>query len=288
MKHYKQAMNDLHVPQESLDRALDRIYDVPQENAPALPPQKRRSLKWAGAVAAVLAVAMVCGGIALAGRGQSGANGFVVKANAAALGTSYVTLGAMERDNSPHGYSFDENHNVSYMAIEQGVRFDVTCEGENIDAVEYKINGRGYFAFDGGTDGVTVTEGVPQTDAEQNPYFGYDGSSYALAYRTDGKANAAPHLVLYVEDFGGSYCREFLRFDAATGTWVTGKGVDYDRWFYEMFTSDADGCSVDITVTYKDGATETKTVTFALSLEERPNEDGGSHTAAVLSAKLAG
>lgn len=289
MKNYRQAMDDFHAPQEQLDRALDRVYDVPQDSTPALLPQKRRSFRWVGAAAAVLAVAMLFGGIAFAGKGNAGANGFVVRANAAELGTGYVSLGAMERDNSPHGYSFDENHNVTYMAIEQGVRFDVTCEGENIDTVEYKINGKGYFAFDGGTDGVTVTESVPQTDSEQNPYFGYNGSSYALGYRVGADSSAdAPHLVLYTEDFGGSYCRAFMQFDEEKGAWISGKDISYEQWFYEMFTA-GDGCSVDVTVTYRDGLTETKTVTFALSLEQRSDGDfeDGSYTVAVLSARLA-
>lgn len=229
--------------------------------------QRSRERAWyrfAGCVAAVLAVAMLFGGISLAGVFRGSGNSFVLTANAAELSKArFVNLGKMENAGGGGGFDIDNDRVVQSFELTEGVELPLLCEGENIQTITYTFNGNGYFNIKSTAEGVSGKTAYNSTyGASYSDDLDEVVTSYTVDYAHQKDCRSVVNFTR--SETGGAYCRQItegITYDEKTDQFEL--PLDTEQYFAALFTqSNTD--TVNVTVTYTDGSTETQTLVFEL------------------------
>lgn len=293
---YTHAIDSIKVPQDAIDRALDAVYDnTPELKIEVVRTQSHGKFRLVPAVAAVLAAVILAGGAAL-GIALKPQNSFYITANAAEINSvDEVRIGELKSNNNAVRIAFDSPDKVYYLAQCKTAAFPVICNGNNIDKITYAIDGNGYLAVRENAQGVSDLEYVPDVpddyyEAEKYPYNIADTEDYSIkvksfsqSYETQSETTAM--LGLFAFDENAEYCRRFsseIQFDNESGEYHQGKDFDFEDMYYNLFRQN--NYSVDITVTFKDSSTQTKTL--LLGIEKAESNETEERTPLVITAKL--
>lgn len=286
-KHYVQFISEVKASETTVDKAVDAIYN--SNNVRRTKENKSWGMRSFGiaATAAVLCLVFILGFVFYP-FSENDKNSFVISAGAQELNTYSLTeLGELKCEFNSLGIGFDDNNQVTALTMCEYLSFPVSCSGENIEKITYTINGKGFFFLPD-----SATEISDKVFFENPPApFPYEHSDYAECYRekvvsfsmNGQRQNPNLLLGLYIGDFdGGEYCQEYAV--NYSDDFSYGKNFDYQQMYYELFNED--DYSVDVTATFADGSTSTKTMD--LIIEKREESVGlEQKTCLIISAKLA-
>lgn len=226
------------------------------------------------AVVVCIAVIVAVGGILADVLSQKNTNSFILTANAQQMNTAtYTHLGILSGNNSSTVAEIDtETQKWLYMNIERIVDFPVIADGENIVKTNFRFNGNGYFLLSDNAEisdkEFVVSKSSWQGNPDHYPYTqeeeNYPEKVYSYSLSPTTTANQYVKLALFVQDEKGKYCQkaDMLRQYDEQEKVGSASTKYFNQWFWEMFQEYSNNYSIDVTVTYKDGSTETKKIVF--------------------------
>lgn len=272
---YNQVMGEIKVRKSAVEKAVDGIYESNRVNLELKDKSKVRSVWGISAAAALLCLVMLAGMIFYPFLDKK-EHAFVISVGAAELNTfDLVELGELKWESGSFGLGFDEESNVNSIILVEFLDFAINCNGKNIEKITYKINGKGFFYL---PDSCVWAFEKQDFETEDENLFPYSSTEWSYLGRYSEKVvsfSANPRyqnnnllLGLYTGDYGGEYCR---MYDDFYGTEIEGNPkFDYQQMYYELFSSDE--YSVDITATFTDGSTQTKTINLEIGIKTTLSE----------------
>ena len=293
-KRYNEFMSTVTAPDSAVEKAVEGMYNSGTIATIRKYKSKHRSYFGVAATAAVLCLVILLG-VMCYPFGAGADNSFVISAGAAELNTYELTkLGELKCEFNSLGLGFDEENQANCITMCEWLDFPITCAGEDIDTITYKVQGKGFFTIS--ETATNISDKVPfESLSEIMPYdkihlsgingahyYGEKFSSFTADYLYQ---NQGVLLCLYTNEDNGKYCQKYndSAFDTDDGV-ARGKDLDYQEMYYDLFSSD--DYSIEITARFEDGTTLTKTVDLVIekSEEENYSEQG---TTLTISAKLA-
>lgn len=292
---YTNLMDSIKASECAVEKAVKSIYSNEKANNVISFKHRRKSYTRFVPITAMLLVLLILVGTFSVFTGLNSENSFVLNVGAAEVNSlTSVKIGELKDKNNALRLCFDTSDKVNYMVQCKTLDFPIVCTGNNIDKINYKINGNGYFAILKTAQGVTdkvYVEGKPVSyeEAQKYPYdiavtkeYTEKVLSFTVDYNNQSESMAI--IGLYTVDDNGKYCETYnanIHYDKQSDSYIQGKDFDYEDMYYSIFNK-AD-YSVDITVTYNNGTTETKTVDLHLKKEQKPYESGdkGEYTSLV-------
>lgn len=293
-KRYTQFMSTVKAPDSAVEKAVEGMYDSGTITTVRKYKPKHRGYFGVAATAAVLCL-VILAGVMCYPFGTGADNSFVINAGAAELNIYELTkLGELKCEFNSLGIGFDEENRANSITMCEWLGFPITCTGEDIDTVTYRVQGEGFFTIP--DTATNISDKVPfESSTELMPYdklhlSGLNGVNY---YREKLSSFTADYLCqnqnillcLYASEDNGKYCQKYNDSSIDTDDGVArGKGFDYQQMYYELFSSG--DYSIEITARFKDGATLTKTVDLVIEKADKEiySEQG---TTLTVSARLA-
>lgn len=293
-KRYAQFMSGIKAPDSAVEKAVEGMYNSDALTASVERKPRHRGYIGVAATAAVLCLVLLLGVVCYP-FGANGENTFVINAGAAELNSyELIKLGELECEFDSLGIGFNEENEANSITMCEWLDFPITCAGEDIDTVTYKVQGKGFFTISDTAANIydkepfeSSTELMPYDKIHLSGlngvhYYGEKLSSFTADYMYQ---NQGVLLCLYTSEDNGKYCQQYnaSAFDTDDGV-ARGKDLDYQQMYYELFS--ADDYSIEITVRFTDGATLTKTVDLVIEKTDETNysEQG---TTLTVSARLA-
>ncbi len=290
-KRYTQFMSTVKAPDSAVEKAVKGMYDSNKLTAVREHRQRPKGFLGVAATAAVLCLVLLAG-VMFYPFGGSAENVFSINVGAAELNSyELARLGELKCEFNSLGLGFDENNNAISFSMCEWLDFPITCTGENIEAVTYKAQGKGFFVVNDDTNiynkEEALTVAAPYDKLHLSEVNGVHNYGESLSsFTTDYlHQNQETLLCLYASEDNGKYCQEYNStvFDTEDGT-ARGKGFDYQQMYYDLFS--AGDYSIEITARFEDGTSLTKTVDLVIekSDEKVYSEQG---TTLTVSARLA-
>lgn len=293
-KRYNEFVSTVKAPESAVEKAVDCMYQMDTTSATREYKPKHRGYFGVAATAAVLCLVLLAG-VMFYPFGKGAENVFVINAGAAELNSYELTkLGELKCEFNSLGICFDEENEAISFSMCEWLDFPITCTGENIEAVTYKVQGNGFFTIPETEKG--ISDKVPFESSDE-PYsyekihlsglneiksYGESFSSFTTEYLHQ---NQEALLCLYASEDNGKYCEKYNASAVETddGT-ARGKNFDYQQMYYDLFS--AGDYSIEITAKFNDGTTQTKTVDLVIEKADKEiySEQG---TTLTVSAKLA-
>lgn len=225
-------------------------------------------------IAASLAIIIGLNSIGIFSKAESVKNPFVLTANAEELNNeAYIRIGKLDYNN----YSTYWRHISPETGYRLGffdVNFDLNleCVGENIESVTYSSgNSRIYFKEEEVWHGFSANFSAESIEAhksdtayfdwynEEDTYtFDYDKQPYMVNEGVDSEVENTPLSVAFSTETAEDEDISIMGPD----------GYEMSRAFIKAFNRYAENLSVDITATYTDGSTLTKTLKFKCEVLE--------------------
>ena len=288
LNEYRSVMDGLKVPESKKHSVLIQLGQTEIKYENTVSKARIRGFRWIPAVAAVLVLSIVATVILTVVEKPD--NVVVLKAGAAEITSEdYVHVGELLSDGSMLAFSFDSGKEdditdtatslLNYKEMTACVAFsldDITCTGEDIDTVEYRIHGSDCYLGYGNALGSTLL-------LKDNRFV----SAYGEVANGDTLISdkTGYHMYLRYNDESGrfrdeSYLRKVI-YEDENGKEIEEMCVDEMRIFSELFNADSDEIYMEITVTFTNGSTITKLLTF-----EVIKADDGAQKNYILTAKI--
>ena len=234
-----------------------------------------------GGMAAVIAVVMLFTTNHF-GLSRKGSDGLLITANLARITTDdYVKIDDFDVINSGACggvWSIEDEDNPVCIEFSSSVyaHFNVKCEADGLSKITYRINGDGYFAIK--YDELENISDKVLSDSEFNKppddaflvienYWDNPDPEHLTSFTVDYEKQdkISPMLELYYCEEDGEYC-DLATENCHIETFDDGyEGIveDYDAVeTAKKVMTENNNFSVDITLTYENGETETKTMVF--------------------------
>ena len=291
---YINFMDNIKTPKSALDKAVEVMQNS------AVQPQitefkpKRKGFRSIAVTAAVLCLVMLAG-VFFYPFGSKGENIFAINVGAAAVNTyEFAKLGELKCESNSLGLMFNEDNEVTTIAVGENLSFPITCTGQGIKEVTYIFNGIGFFLLPEDASFVCGKEVLKEADelllysragAEYEYSTSYSKNRVSSFTLQKPEVSRDVLLCLYAFDKDGPYCKMYNEGYIVEGDAVAhGKNMDYKQMYYELYNSE--NYSVDVAVTFEDGTTQTKTI--ELVIEKADNQSyAENHSTLIVSAKLA-
>ncbi len=293
-KKYAQFMSTVKAPDSAVEKAVVGIYNSDTSTTVREYKPRPRGYFGVAATAAVLCL-VILAGVMFYPFGTGADNSFVINAGAAEINSYELTkLGELKCEFNSIGVAIDEDNQATAITMCEWLDFPITCTGENIEAVTYKVQGKGFFAISD-TAEIVYDKEYFEESAEIAPYdkihltgnngvhnYGEKLISYTADYLFQ---NQGVLLCLYISEDNGKYCQMYnsTAFDTDNGT-ALGKDFDYQQMYYELFS--AGDYTIEITARFNDGTTQTKTVDLIIEKTDKADYAEKSSTLTI-SARLA-
>lgn len=292
---YTHLMDSIKASDSAVENAVYAIYNKENKNDVLTFKPKRKAYIRLIPITAMMLVVLLVVGVFSVFIGLNSENSFVINVGAAEVNSlTNVEIGELKDKNNALRLCFDTPDKVNYMIQCKTLDFPIVCTGNNIEKINYKINGNGYFAILGNAQGVidkvyVESKPVSYEEAQKYPYdiavteeYTEKVLSFTVDYNNQSESMAI--IGLYTIDDNSEYCEAYnasIYYDKQSDSYIQGKNFDYADMYYSIFSQGNN--SVDITVTYKNGTTETKTVKLSLEKVQKPYESGeeGEYTSLV-------
>ncbi len=283
---YTNAVDKIKISDSAINSAVELARTQAEKNRTINLDSHRKSKKAVRVIAASLAAVIALSGGVFAMFSNSGTNnGFVITADAAEINNNAFTQIATCEQSFSSGWSskdYDEEFNLL-----------LKCEGENIKTITYTACGNSYlhinshknefvdckpseylnFRVEDNYSSVTVDYNNQITAIEPNynvvEYPVYTPLSMDFFITDENSEKAAEVLKLHqyytMHALGGNpnYDDRIRQlFDEADAYGFDYKNFDSEAMFTELYNMLFDNASLDVTVTYENGETETKTIIF--------------------------
>lgn len=234
---------------------------------------------WAKPIAAALAVLMLAGGIWLGTGRNNSKNMFSITAHAVSsdeaveLDNSFKPVGELKHFGGGAVHTYD-GESLTEEYIIRFADFSFTCPGNNIRSVTYMANNGAFRIVD--TDGIIDYKNSDYLETKNN-------EKYIKTAETDIWTGEIVSTYTVNSDYTGKYIDDepniclVSKIDLLSGDCPKALKDGYNKDFsskeeaekymeLEGKTALRD-LSVDVTVTYNDGSTETKTMVFSSDVE---------------------
>lgn len=291
---YTQFMSKVTVPSDAVQKAVDRIYE--EKKSAIITQFKPRGKRHFGlAVAAAALCLVVLSGVVFFPFGGGAENNFVITAGATEINSyELVELGELKCESNSQGICINEENQVTSITMCEWLDFPISCTGENVESITYKMYGNGFFSLP--VSSANIRDRVLfENSAEFAPYDklhlqgindAYDYKEKLSSFTADYLyQNQAFVLCLYTSDNNGPYCEKYNLTAQKTEDGIShGKDFDYQQMYYDLFS--ADDYSVEITANFKDGTSQTKVVDLVIEKTDRQSEYEFTPSL-IISAKLA-
>ena len=267
------AIDNLRPSESAVDSAVKAALEAEQSGKVLTMKRtkKRFNIKLASAMAACLVAAIACaavfGGF---GKGTS-ENSFFLVANASeATGdevkkinnSDFTAVGQFKSTGGAMDLTENTANNVS-----EDFRMDLKCVGDNIDTVTYSFNNSKVFIADYLSDRLVSYTG--KDDEFHNMNISYDGhpthcyDSVTTKYDNQLSWGSKWEIMTYIENSPeyAEVIENYLKFDRTGLDIRDAVTCDlYKGYIEEYYKALLDNTSVKVTVTYRDGSSETKVV----------------------------
>lgn len=235
---------------------------------------------WAKPIAAALAVMMIGGGIALGQNTHGKNNMFSITANAAStddeaveLNNEFKPVGELKSFGGGATYIFDAKNDLNGGYLFRYMDFSFDCEGDNVKNITYTANNGAFRIIN--TDNIydmTDSDYLKTKDEDRIVSITTDDlenicSSYTVdkGYVNVKNSDDEPNIALVTKiDLVSGDCPKEIRENYNSDFATKSQLQKYHELENETMLKDL---SVDITVTYNDGSTETKTMVFDSEFE---------------------
>lgn len=291
---YTQFMSKVKAPSGAVEKAVEGIYEEKRSaTITELKPGGKRGFGFA--LAAAVLCLVVLSGVVFFPFGSGAENSFVITAGAKEINSyELVELGELKCDSNSQGICINEENQVTSITMCEWLDFPISCTGENVEAVTYKMYGNGFFSLPASSANIRDRV-LFENSAEIAPYDKlhlqgindtYDYKEKLSSFTADYLyQNQDAQLCLYISESDGPYCLEYNSTAQKTEDGIShGKDFDYQQMFYDLFS--ADDYSVEITANFKDGTSQTKVVDLVIEKTDRQSEYEFTPSL-IISAKLA-
>ncbi len=288
---YTKAVDEIKVSDKAVKNAIATVKENErsQKVLDMKTYSKNHKLTKVAAAAVAAALVLSCGAYTLFDRSPSEGSGFILTAGAAEINSNTFT--PISEISQACTFSLSENTYYEEFNIL------LKCEGKNIKSITYTANGDATLYVNNSADLLLDSEAYDKKDGylyrDDSPACAsitVDYNNQFTAIEPDYNVSNYPvytpvSMVLAITDDYGDEVKELLRnhfyyqmyyqkvnrdYDEYTRHMFAEaeqRGFDYETFDYEaMYTSLYDNlfnyASMDVTVTYNDGSTETKTVLF--------------------------
>lgn len=276
---YTKTMENIKAPQKLVDNTIEQMREA-GENSKVITFEKpkRRVLKFASAVAAVLALVI---GLSVIPFGDSKnaddtQHNFVLKVGAAEI-TPDVYIEVGELSNSGSGASFKPKDQEAaaksfdwigeYDLIRMDKMFlpqEFDIQGENIETVTYTTHNC-RLAYDSKFEGIVAVEEIPMEEMQEKgvAYF-YDSYKWAESCTLDYQSQREcidSREWFAIPKFGVEFAFQYEEGEH-TVTIKEKNEINIDPFFVDEFNAHADEFTLDITANFTDGESVTKTLKF--------------------------
>lgn len=277
---YTHFMSKVKAPSGAVEKAVEGIYE--EKKSATITEFKPRGKRGFGlALAAAVLCLVLLSGVVFFPFGGGTENNFVITAGAKEINNYELTkLGELKCELDSYGIIFNEKNRAICITMCQWLDFPISCTGENVESVTYKMQGKGCFAIP--KTATNITEKVSFMDSKEIApqdkvhlqgvndahSYGENLSSFTTDYLYQNQAFV---LCLYTSDNNGPYCEKYNLTAQKTEDGIShGKDFDYQQMYYDLFS--ADDYSVEITANFKDGTSQTKVVDLVIEKTDRQSE----------------
>lgn len=241
---------------------------------------KRKWIKPLGAIAASLVIVIGLGSVSVFSKDESVKNPFILTANAEELNSeTYINIGKLNYNNYTTYWKYiSPERGLRLGIIETAFDLNVQCVGKNIETVTYSSdNSRIFFEGDDIGHGISAMFSddcveARLNDAESNEWYNeedaytfdydkqpYDGGENVESEENEGSEAKKPLSVAF-----------FAEIAEGDDMYISHSLSSQERVevSIEAFNKYSKNLSVDITATYTDGSTLTKTLKFKCEKSE--------------------
>lgn len=273
---YTEAVNSLKAPEKAIEKMLNTANNYEKENVFTM--KKIKNVIAAGLTAAVA----IGGSIGIANLTKSNDNFFIIKAQAAELNTKSFTEYCKLNAVGGNFRDVEGKNGEKEAAVSEIFDFNIGCKGENISTITYKVN-NGYFELDGVNEEtneihdpldkiISYEESDGETDngsAFSSITVNYDNQLISNEHYSDVRlwSDELSSADESLSDKVRQAVRDHLNHANYKLGNETSEGYDDSKYsFMEnnriRYAAICNRLSVDTTVKYKDGTSETKTIIF--------------------------
>ena len=277
---YTRTLSSISAPPKSIEKAIRTVYEINSHNTKKGKVTIMKKRTWTAAAAGLAAVFAAVGIFGQSFYKQDAKNSFIITANAQELKPDTEIVFGLINSGSGYGREFDDTDRLS---ISQFTALPIRCEGENIESVTYTLDSEYGYNTDQFLELAEKYKDIVQ-HYEPDDRIGYrwlpysvPARSYTVAYEDqpyfgtngmalDGKKQSEEEPIPVVLITRFKIEPSLFGFENSDEWAEANNDLDFrypSEWYdilQQLYEEDNNDSKIIVSVHYKDGTSETKTI----------------------------